>query len=320
MRKTSLHLALFATMFVPMMQAAPAQAAGATRSFVAILGNDSNACTNTAPCRTLAAAYAVTQAGGEIDIADPAGYGALTITHAISIQGHGYAGVSVTSGTAITISAGPTDAINLRGLLFDGVGTGNVGLQFNTGGSLNIQDSEIRNFNQGIIFNPSGSSTLTMSNTIVADIGAATGGTGLEIGPTGSGTVTCALDHVSLVNNGNSSNGFGAYITGYDTTGTLTVTFSNGVISNNPSVGMAVLALAGHATTKVLVADTVVSNNIGTALYIFGGPSTLYVARSKIMGNGTGWGVIGGSLISSGDNFLAGNGTDGTATSTITLH
>src|ERR1700690_3906209 len=119
MRRTSLHLALFATMLVPMLHAAPAQAAGANRTFLAILGNDSNACTNTAPCRTLLGAYNATAPGGEIDIADPGGYGTLTITHAISIQGHGYAGISATGGNAITINAGASDVVNLRGLLID---------------------------------------------------------------------------------------------------------------------------------------------------------------------------------------------------------
>jgi hypothetical protein len=52
------------------LSVAPAQAQN-TRSFVSGHGLDTNACTLAAPCRTLAAAFAATNAGGEIDVLDP---------------------------------------------------------------------------------------------------------------------------------------------------------------------------------------------------------------------------------------------------------
>ena len=100
------------------LYAAPAQAQNA-RSFVSGHGLDTNACTLPAPCRTFAAALLVTNASGEIDVLDPAGYGALTINKAISIvnDGVGTAGVIVpSSGTGITINAGTNDAVSLRSL------------------------------------------------------------------------------------------------------------------------------------------------------------------------------------------------------------
>ena len=63
----------------------PAAQAGNARSFVSGHGSDSAACSLTAPCRTLAGAFAKTNASGEIDVLDPAGYGPLTINKAISI-------------------------------------------------------------------------------------------------------------------------------------------------------------------------------------------------------------------------------------------
>src|ERR1035437_10457367 len=73
--------------------AAPAQAQNG-RSFVSGHGSDAAACTLAAPCRTLAAAFAATNASGEIDVLDPAGYGALTIPKAARIvhDGGGTAG------------------------------------------------------------------------------------------------------------------------------------------------------------------------------------------------------------------------------------
>src|ERR1700693_5011219 len=90
-----------------------AQATGAARTFVSAAGSDSNNCTNVAtPCRHFAAAYAATAAEGEIDVLDPANYGQLTISHGISVQGHGWASVSaVTGGASITINGG--DKINI---------------------------------------------------------------------------------------------------------------------------------------------------------------------------------------------------------------
>src|SRR5262249_29123715 len=84
--------------------------------------------------------------------------GALTISKSISIQGHGFAGISTSSGvTAITINANNGDKINLRGLLIEGSALGQDGIVITvmTGSaSLNIQDSVVRNLaGQGIRVN-----------------------------------------------------------------------------------------------------------------------------------------------------------------------
>src|ERR1700686_3123745 len=66
----------------------PAQAQNA-RSFVSSTGSGANNCSLTAPCRSFVGAYAQTNAGGEIDVLNTAGYGPLTITGAISIVNDG---------------------------------------------------------------------------------------------------------------------------------------------------------------------------------------------------------------------------------------
>jgi len=95
----------------------------------------------TAPCRTFAFALTQTAAGGEIDVLDPAGYGMVTITKAISIvnDGVGAATIGTSSGNAITINAGALDSVLVRGLTTDGLGTGSNGILFNTGGNLAIE-------------------------------------------------------------------------------------------------------------------------------------------------------------------------------------
>jgi hypothetical protein len=64
--------------------------------------------------------------GGEIDVLDPAGYGAVTIAKAISIvnDGVGVAAIGAATGNGVTIKAGAGDSVHLRGLTIDGLGSG----------------------------------------------------------------------------------------------------------------------------------------------------------------------------------------------------
>ena len=75
--------------------------AQATRTWVSGVGDDVNPCSRTAPCKTFAGAISKTAEGGEIDALDPAGYGTLTITKAITVDGgtgSGWASVLNTGG------------------------------------------------------------------------------------------------------------------------------------------------------------------------------------------------------------------------------
>jgi hypothetical protein len=147
--------------------AVPAQAQ-ANRTFVSGTGTDAGACTRPAPCRSFAFAITQTAAGGEIDTLDAAGYGLVTITKAISIfNGAGFAGIQPGSGlNGVTINAGAGDSIHLRGLTIEGLGGGLNGIQFTTGGNLEIENCVIRNFaNIGILISPSTSSSFSVSNT-----------------------------------------------------------------------------------------------------------------------------------------------------------
>src|SRR3984957_13397764 len=203
MSKIGFLLTLLVTVLVCLLPAAPAQAQ-ANRTFVSAAGNDSNNCaTVSTPCRHFANAYAATAANGEIDVLDPANYGALTITGPVSIEGHGWASIAAVSGSAaITINANTGDNINIIGVVLDGIAIANTtGIQFNgSGGTLTVRDSVIRNFGvDGITFQPdnTGLSQLFVSNTLTSD----NGRSGIQIIPTGSGTTTGVLDHVQIVNN-----------------------------------------------------------------------------------------------------------------------
>jgi hypothetical protein len=131
--------------------AAPAHALS-NRAWVSGHGTDAAGCGSAAsPCRTFQYVHDnIVAPGGEIDVLDPAGYGAVTITKALSIinDGAGTAGVQSVSGqNAITINVVPASVpVNLRGLTIDGLGSGQHGIQVISAGTLTVVNCEIRHF------------------------------------------------------------------------------------------------------------------------------------------------------------------------------
>src|SRR6202051_681820 len=97
---------------LPLSLAVPAQAQ-ATRTWISGVGDDANPCSRTAPCKTFAGAISKTAAGGEIDALDPGGFGALTITKSITLDGGGgqVASILVAGTNAMTIAAASADII-----------------------------------------------------------------------------------------------------------------------------------------------------------------------------------------------------------------
>ena len=294
---TQLPAALLATALASALFAAPAQA-GAPRTFVSAAGNDANSCTNVAtPCRHLAAAYAATAANGEIYVLDPANYGAVTITGPVSIEGHGWASIAPVSGSAaITINANPGDKINIIGVVLDGTALTNTnGIVFNSGGTLNIQDSVIRNFSsRGIYFTPSGSSQIFVSNTLIAD----NSDQGVYIFASGSQTVSGTLDRVRLQFNAND----GLRVT-YAANANITV--SDSVSTNN---GFGITAFATSSTTNIFVRNSVIANSSNTGLVANGVGAVIRVTRSTVTGNALDWSTAnGGAVTSYSDNNFDAN-------------
>jgi hypothetical protein len=282
-----------------MLPAASAQAQ-APRTFVSAAGSDSNPCSFAAPCRHFQAAVNATSLGGEVDALDPAGYGPITITQAITIEGQGWSYIAPpANGNGITINA-VSGNVAIHGVSLNGVGiTGPTnGIQFNSGGSLNVRDSVIQNFsNIGIIFEPNSStlSQLFVSNTLVSD----NGSDGIAINPGGSGTTTGVLDHVEAENNGS-----GIFVGSF--TQTVNMTVSDSVSANNAGSGIQVFSIVGMVS--VMVRNATIANNAGNGLEADSTGATIRVTRSTITGNATGWAVSSPGVVSSyADNNIDGN-------------
>jgi hypothetical protein len=287
--------------FAATLPTTPALAQPAKRTFVSAIGSDSNICTViSSPCRTFGAAYALTIPEGEINVLDPAGYGTLTITHGLSIQGRGWASITAQSGNAITITAGPSDNIYLQGLLLDGAGTGANGIVLNTGKSLIIDHCVVRDLtNNGIAFQPNASSSLIISDTFVAN---SKGGNGIVVAPTGSGAVTAVFTRVEADNNGD-----GMLVDSTLYLGTeFNTTAADSVAAGNSGAGFKVNS--NGTGLSLMMFHSVAANN-GTGITAQGNSATLRVGQSTVTGNASGWtALLGGVIQSYGDNYINNNG------------
>ena len=188
MRKISILQAFCAVSaaWTPVSAMAQAQARpgpAAIRTYVSGLGNDGNtsaSCPRPKPCRTLAAAYSVTQKGGEIIALDPADYGPIAITGAVSLFGNIDALIGVASkGTGVSINAGAADRIVITNFIVSGAGaTDTKGIVLN-GGQLALLHSTLKQLTTGLAV-ANTKADIVHTDVIDNDLGIVTTGTGID--------------------------------------------------------------------------------------------------------------------------------------------
>jgi hypothetical protein len=285
--------------------------AQATRTWVSGVGDDANPCSRTAPCKTFAGAISKTAANGVINALDPAGYGGVTITKAITIEAVGTVASALVSGTnGIIVNAGVNDVVTLRGIQIVGLGTGLNGISFLAGGGLIVEDSTIENFTQsGIRFAPSGTSTLAVRDTMIRGCGTASGG-GISIQPGVAGSANASIERVQLLSNRN----HGLLAEGLASVNVRASVASLGVgygfFANNPG--------GSGPAVQLMLDDVLSTENTATGAYAFGSSAVIRITGSTFSGNLQGLqAASGGQVISFGNNRNRGNITDGAPTSTV---
>ena len=299
-----LMLNALAVLAVCLMFSSLAQAQ-ATRTWVSGVGDDANPCSRTAPCKTFAGAISKTAPKGEINVLDPGGFGAVTITKAITIRAECVeAGVLVSGTNGIIVAAGPSDDVNLEGLDIEGLGTGLSGIKFNSGHHLHVENCEIRQFGASgsnaldASLNQAGAAALTVNNCRLFN----NNNVAIRVTITGGGTVTAQVTNTRI-----NFAGFGVDLQA----GTGTV--SNCAISNVTNQ-----ALVAENNGTVLNAAYCTLNNNGTGISAFSSGSTIRFANCAIFNNTVGVNVTAGGT---GDRFgstaLFGNGTDTVGTTTL---
>jgi len=298
MRQIAL-IAIAAGFVLPLMASAPANAQ-ATRTWVSGVGDDANPCSRTAPCKTFAGALSKTAAGGEINCLDSGGMGGVSPNKSLTIACVGViGGVLVAGGNGINFNGAAADVLYLKGLDIEGLnkttgGVGVIGVSFNSGAGLHVEDCSIRNFSTfGIAIKPSTAATFSVTRTTLYDN---TSG-GIQIRPTG-GFTSGAIDNSMIYRNGSgiSLDGFGGG------TGT-SVAVARTTINSNSSIG---ITSTSTVVSNIMVRDSEVSNN-GTGLSAANG-ANIRIGSSSIAGNGAIF--SGANVLSYGNNQINGNGAD----------
>jgi hypothetical protein len=317
MRRILLVLSSASLLLALFLSASPANAQ-ATRTWVSGVGDDANPCSRTAPCKTFAGAVSKTAAGGEISVLDPGGFGSVTITKSITISSEGFeAGVLVSGTNGVNINVASTDNVVLRGLDFEGLGTGLNGVNFIGSGALHVEKCVIHHFIfNGINFAPNASGgRLYVSDTYIRENGTTASTGGVLFKSASAGNIT--LSNVHIINNS-----AGVIVDGSSSTaGGVNATIRESVIAGNSNNGISAISTAGHAAANVMADRVAIVSNAGIGINANGaaasgqGSAIVRIGRSTIAANSTGVSITGsGQVKSYGTNQLDGNGTDGSFT------
>jgi hypothetical protein len=180
--------------------------AQASRTWVSGVGDDANPCSRTAPCKTYAGAISKTAANGQISVLDPGGFGAVTITKSITLDGAGTLGSTVAAvQNAIIINAGVNDNVTIRNLQLDGLGSGLAGVNILSAKSVTIDHVAIFGFQdgtngRGVQVNPSNG---VIVNVYLHDLDIyRCGVNGVHAGAAGTGVANLYMDDVRIAHTG----------------------------------------------------------------------------------------------------------------------
>jgi hypothetical protein len=292
----------------------------ATRTWVSGVGDDANPCSRTAPCKTFAGAISKTAPGGEIDALDPGGFGALTITKSITLDGGGgqVASVLVAGTNGIVVSAGASDVVIIRNIRLDGLlgngsnsaNAGINGIRWISGKALHIEHCWIFGFNaNGIDIEKSDGGEAFIIDTTVENNGLNNNGTGGVFTSNTTNNVSIAIDHLRTINNLN---------------GVLVRDFSKVSVRDSNASGNQVDGFLVQANTNAAVMDvsfSATSHNGVSGIQAggSGGQSTVSITNVSSNDNGSSGFIAGmnGTINSFGNNYITTNSNGGTLSHTF---
>ncbi len=309
MNKTrfTFHILVVCTLLVFGASLANAQS---SRTWVSGVGDDINPCSRTAPCKTFASTMSKTAINGEIDALDPAGYGTITITKSLTIDGTGtLAGILASSASAaVTVNLttnsvdDPLRIVRLREISMNGTGeSGTAGTRTATRGinisSANttqpkvvIEDCVIDNFvNEGILFAANGGD-LVVEHSYIRNNGTA----GIRGDSAGANTIFMAINNSYSVLNAQE---------GIRLEDSVQATATHSTFSNNTLNGVATVATTG--TTELNLDLNRISNNRQFGVISAGALGTIRLSGNEITNNTTnGISISAGSVCTNQKNHI----------------
>ena len=295
----------FAAVLLAGTQVAMAQA---TRTWVSGVGDDVNPCSRTAPCKTFAGAISKTASGGEINVLDSGGFGAVTITKPITIDGAGaHASILASGSNGIIVNTpGANDVVTLRNLSINGGTPTSPGLI-----GIKILDAKVVNIENVVIFNftsaaPNGrgisdqrvtaTDQLNVSKTTIFN----SGRSGIVVGVTNA-----TIEGVNVSGSGGA--------------GIVANAGARMVVRNSTSTGNDTGFFVDGSTSRLMIVDSSASSNVNTGIAAVNSAmamiSGVTVTRNAVLGLNT----AAGTILSYGNNQIDGNTTDGNPSGPLTL-
>jgi hypothetical protein len=304
MSKVRFTLSLLTVAMFTLIIASVAQGQ-ATRTWVSGVGDDVNPCSRTAPCKTYAGAISKTARDGEISTLDPGGFGTVTITKSITIngggggQGYGSILAALTTGVIVNITdpADTRKSVRLDGLNINGASSGLDGIRMLAGNALHVENVVIDGFTgDGIELDYAANNTnvhLSVRNTSIRNCV----GSGIKTDAFSStGKIRTAINNVHITRCG----------IGIDQINGTIGSITNSMISLN-TTGIQT-AEAGGSGSSANIDTTTISSNTGVGINVIGG-SRARIARVNIFQNGTSL-TPAANVDSGGNNSIAANTTN----------
>jgi hypothetical protein len=293
-----LAIAVFMFAFVSIAQAQ------ATRTWVSGVGDDVNPCSRTAPCKTFAGAISKTADAGEIDCLDPGGFGAITITKSMTIDGttgSGFGSILAAGTNGVNVNDSGSGAPNskiviLRNLSINGAGTGLIGINITSVARVHVESCQIFGFRAGSGFGINAALTagsgqkLYVKNTIIEE----NSGDGIKASNSAGGGSINVLVENTQVNQCNK--------------GVTASTNSRFVILNSSFYHNTVTGVGADSGSFGIDLETCVMTGSTSGLAVVSGTSR--IANCRITNNTNGITFAGGAVQSFGDNKVFGNATD----------
>jgi len=300
MLKTSSGFAGAALILVFASASANAQA---TRTWVSGVGDDANPCSRTAPCKTFAGAISKTARGGEISVLDPGGFGNVTITKSITINGTpgaGYGSILVPAASTgviinITDPADTLRTVRLNWLDINGAGTAANGIRILSSvpsSSVVVENTNIDGYTgRGISDERTSGGKLVVSNAAIRH----TQDSGIRVAAGGTNKIDVTLTGVRIHNSA---------------TAALTVNGgAKAMVSHSVFSGSTFGLDIEQANTEATVDSSTISGNT-TGMFTTGG-AVLRLSNSNVSFNATG---VNGTVNSFTNNRFVSNGAGGTIT------
>jgi hypothetical protein len=269
-----------------------------SRTWVSGVGDDSFACTRTAPCKTFSGAISKTAAGGEINCLDPGGFGTLTILKSITIDCHDVMGHVLAAGVpgiTINLDAAANMIVRIRNITISGQLSGTKGIAIigTTGTAANnavsIEDCVIDGFTTAGISHTAIGGQLLVKNTVSRNHYGSAVAIVLAGGPS---AVKATLDNVSTFD---ASYGF-AFGNG------VQAVVKNSIASSHVTAGVEL-----DPSAVVTIVSSVIAANATGILANAG--ATVRVRDSDVAFNTTGFS---GTIQSHVNNSFLNNGPGGT--------